>query len=39
MKRHSRYNVLKTMGETGFVPLFYNVAPNLVQYVQKAFYS
>lgn len=39
MKRHSRYDVLKTMEETGFVPLFYNSDPKLVQNVVKACYD
>ena len=39
MKKNSRYDVLKTMEETGFVPLFYNADPNIVKQVVKACYE
>lgn len=39
MKKHTRLEVFKTMGDTGFVPLFYNSDPKMVQQVVKACYD
>lgn len=39
MKKHTRLEVFKTMRDTGFVPLFYNSDPKMVQQVVKACYD
>ena len=39
MKKYTRLEVFKTMGDTGFVPLFYNSDPKMVQQVVKACYD
>ncbi len=39
MKTYTRIEVFKTMEDTGFVPLFYNSDPEMVQKVVKACYD
>ena len=39
MKKYTRLEVFKAMGDTGFVPLFYNSDPKMVQQVVKACYN
>ena len=39
MKKYTRLEVFKTMEDTGFVPLFYNSDPKMVQQVVKACYD
>jgi len=39
MKTYTRIDVFKTMENTGFVPLFYNSDPEMVQKVVKACYD
>lgn len=39
MKKYTRLEVFKTMGDTGFVPLYFNSDPKMVQQVVKACYD